>query len=503
MSLLKKIWPNPLHCFLIPSFFIIHNYINFYGLFQLSTIKSLLFIWLLLPAILYFLFYFLLGNKSNAGIYSTLLLFIFFFSVPIQQFLKSLPVLNTVLKLPIFLAIVLIIIVFVFYLLKKNKLKFGLKTHMFFSTSLLILLLYDIGGALRKGEAKLIKKSLFIKTGLPDLRKDSSLSQQLHPDIYYFLFDMHGSTSGIQKSLGYNNSKLDSNLTSMNYTITTNSTSATNYTLTSMAAVFNMAPLPLENNNFLTFYDAYKARLTLQQNILIPFLQKNNYRIVNASTFPLYNDDTTFLYRSGWGHPEELILNQTLATHLITTYKWLLTDLFPSYFKSMDKIIYSDDLRTTKESLEIVNSEIISKDSSKPKFVYTHLFIPHEPFKYDSTGAVIPWAHNLYEGSLSNKLFINQLVYCRNLISELARKIQINSSRNTIIIFQGDHGIRGGLSNDKNVFKVLNAISATHDTKFKIVNEFYTPNTFRLLLNTYFGKNLPMLETKHNFITIK
>lgn len=503
MNLLKKIWPNPLHCFLMPAFFIIHNYIGFYGLFELSTIRSILLIWLLLPGIFFFIFYFLLGNKSNAGIYSSLLLFVFFFSVPLQQFLKTLPVFNAVLKLPVFLAILFFMLAIVFYFLKKNKLNFGLKIHMFLTISLLVLLLYDIGGAILKGRANLLKESLFIKPELPILENNSSLVQQLYPDIYYFIFDMHGSTSGLRQSLGYNNSLLDSNLISSNYTVTTNSTSATNYTLTSMAAVFNMSSLPLENNNFLSFYDAYKARLSLQQNILIPFLQKNNYRIVNASTFPLYKEDTTFIYRSGWGHPEELMLNQTLVTHLINTYKWLLTSWFPSHFKSMDEIIYADDLRTTKESLVRVNSEIISKDSSKPKFVYTHLFIPHEPFKYDSTGAIIPWAPDLYEGGLGNNLFISQLVYCRNLISELSHNIQMNATRSSIIIFQGDHGIRNNKSNDKNVFNVLNAIGTIHEKKIEIANEFYTPNTFRLLLNTYFNKNLPMLETKHYFITIK
>lgn len=503
MNLLKKIWPNPLHCFLMPAFFITHNYISFYGLFELSTIRSTLLIWLLLPGIFFFIFYFLLGNKSNAGIYSSLLLFVFFFSVPLQQYLKTLPVFNTILKLSVFLALLFLMLVVVFYFLKKNKLNFGLKTHKFLTLSLLVLLIYDIGGAILKGRANLLKKSLFIKTELPILEKDSSLTQQLNPDIYYFIFDMHGSTSGIKKSLGYNNSLLDSNLSSMNYTVSSNSTSATNYTLTSMAAVFNMSSLPLENNNFLSFYDAYKARLSLQRNILIPFLQKNKYRIVNASTFPLYKDDTTFFYRFGWGHPEELILNQTLVTHIITTYKWLLSSWFPSHIKSMDEIIYLDDLRTTKKSLERVNAEIVSKDSSKPKFVYTHLFIPHEPFKYDSTGAIIPWSHDLYNGELSNKLFISQLVYCRKLISELSYNIQKNASRSSIIIFQGDHGIRSDFNNDNNAFNVLNAFSATHEKKFKIINEFYTPNTFRLLLNTYFGKNLPMLETKHYFITIK
>ncbi len=503
MRLLKKIWPNPLHCFLIPIFFILHNYIDFYGLVKLSKISGYVLMWLLLPAITFVLFYFTLGNKSKAGIFATLLLFIFFFSVPLHQFLITIPLLNTILKLPVFLVILFIVSIIVFFLFKKNRLNITFKIHLFLSTSLLVLLLYDISKAMLKGDAKLLNENRLIKTILPTIKKDTSNYQPSNPDIYYFLFDMHGSTKAIKETLGYNNSLLDSNLTKLNYHVTPNSTSATNYTLTSMAAVFNMSSLPFQKINFISFHEVYKARLSLQQNILIPFFQNKNYRIVNASTFPLYNEDTSFLYYNSWSHPEELILNQTLSNHLLRTYKWLLTNLFPSYFKSLDEIIYTDDIRATKESLEKVNFEIENKDSSKPKFVYTHLFIPHEPFKYDSLGAVIPWAHDLYVESRSNKLFINQLIYCKKLISELAYKIQLNAKRPFIIIFQGDHGIRGVTSNDKNVFYVLNAITTTHKKKLNITDSFYTPNTFRLLLNTYFGEHLPMLETKHYFITIK
>lgn len=503
MNFLKKIWPNLLHCFLIPVFFIVHNAIDFYGLISLKNIRVEIIVWLLLPALLFAGSYFFLRDKSKAGFFSSLLLLTYFFSVPLFQSLKKNSFTGEWIKLYVFLLVLVLLLLLIFFLLQKNKLIVQKKTHTFLYFVFSLLLIYDVVVFLFTDVQKLKENNLVFKTNRSHITLSSDTNKTRNPDIYYFLFDMHGSTIGIQKSLGYDNSALDENLKKMNFSVANNSTSASNYTPTSMAAVFNMSSLPFDTQKSSTFREMYQARNSIRFNALVPFLQKKGYKVMNASSFPIYETDSSYLHHIGWGHPEELLVNQTLPNFLWKTFNWVFIKYFSSSVTNFQQKIYTDDLATINNSIIRTNAAIALKDSTTPKFVYTHLYIPHPPFKYDSVGTILPWDGQLLKKDRSDSMFMSQLKYCRKLILDFAQTITSNNVRPAIIIFQGDHGIRDETMPQSRTFEVLHAMYLPDKNHIEIDSNFYTPNTFRIILNKYFHQQLPMLEPKNVFITLQ
>lgn len=502
MKFLKNIWPNPLHCFLVPVFFILHNYVDFYGLISLSSISLNIVSWMLTPLVLFTLLYFFFKNKSRAGIICVFLLLQFFFAVSVHNFLLHLLQNAVFVKWSVFLVLLFIVnIIFIRRVKKKNTESFS-KLHTYISVCLLALITYDAGRFAFSNKNEMVQKNKLIKANSPFFQKTIDVNKTVLPDIYYVLFDMHGSTKAIREQVGFDNSTLDSALTNMNFHVYTQAQSSSNYTLTTMASVFNMSPLPALDST-VSFREIYQARASLQSNSFVSFLKSNGYKIINASPFPLSETDTSYLQYSNWATPGELMINQTLFHHLYKKTGWPLSKYFPSLFPATEYNLYKDDIHVNGKSLGMLKTTVALADTVVPKFFYGHLFIPHEPFKYDSNGYVIPFNRGTISDGNYNHYFSHQLIYCRKLMKEIAQKIINENKRPAVIIFQGDHAVRNARTNIKYETDVLNAIFFPGNTA-KIVNDsFYTANTFRLILNRYFQQQLPDLQVQKQYITIQ
>jgi hypothetical protein len=502
MKLITKIWPNPLHCFLLPLFFILHNCIDFYGLIDIGGLKTDFLLWLLAPSILFSCFYFLLRDSSKAGLLTTLLLFFYFFGAALQQFLNQLPAVAGLFKQSLFLFLLFLLLLFVIVWIVSKKRRIDQRVHLYLSVCLLLFIAYDLGLFLSSGNNQ--TKNLLIPQNTFKLQPVDTTGQREKPDIYFFIFDMHGSSNSFQKLFGYKNQLLDSSLTQNGFLVSANSISASNYTLTSIASLFSMELLPFNNEEKLSFKEMYRARNSIAHNPLTPFLKEQGYAVINASSFPLFEKDTGWLYHSGWGNPNELIRNQTLLSHILKSSGWMLEKYLPSIVQPAEYLVYKDDLSTINQSIKKVEQAINSKDTVTPKFIYSHLFIPHEPYKYDSSGSILPYSREMYRTKTSEQYFIQQLIYCRKLILQLATDIQKKNARPAVIIFQGDHGFRVNQKSEKanEVFSVLNAFYFPEKNNLQLTDSFYTPNTFRVLLNHYFNQQLPMLPSKTTMIKL-
>jgi hypothetical protein len=153
-------------------------------------------------------------------------------------------------------------------------------------------------------------------------------------------------------------------------------------------------------------------------------------------------------------------------------------------------------------------------DVPAPYFVFAHVLCPHSPYVFGEEGEypplIEPWNKpNMQWDSEPAELFKNaylsQISYLDKRILEVVDGIKNHSSRPTVIILQGDHGIRWGLDTQnpntdstqdlRAAFSVLNAIYLPNCSMDKILYDSISPiNTFRVILNQYFGTKLPMLE---------
>jgi hypothetical protein len=185
------------------------------------------------------------------------------------------------------------------------------------------------------------------------------------------------------------------------------------------------------------------------------------------------------------------------------SYNWVAVKYLPSLFKDPESLIFNDDLSTFQKSMRIVDQAVESKDTLHPKFVYCHLFIPHEPYKFDSSGNILAWSKSMYQGKEADNYFLDQLAYCRKLIIRLKETVLKHPNRPSVIIFQGDHGFREERTNDSGrVFQIMDALYLPDGKDNNFSDTFYSPNTFRLLLNRYFNQRLPMLPAKSSFIKL-
>ncbi len=130
-----------------------------------------------------------------------------------------------------------------------------------------------------------------------------------------------------------------------------------------------------------------------------------------------------------------------------------------------------------------------------PKFVYSHLLIPHFPYIFKPDGELqtdpgffltdVQPLNNHYQA----KGYTDQIQFLNNRIPDIIKSIITNSEQTPIIIIQADHGLDMG-----NRFAILNAYYFPNQIGYQDLYPTISPvNSFRVVLNNFFGKDYPLL----------
>ncbi len=154
--------------------------------------------------------------------------------------------------------------------------------------------------------------------------------------------------------------------------------------------------------------------------------------------------------------------------------------------------------------------------SDKPLFVFAHFLSPHQPFVFDAKGgnpsadlmqfSIWCWTES-FRKNYKYK-YTQQLTYTTSLITRTLEKLLANSKKPPIIILQSDHGPSSGLDPDS-------LANSNAKERMAILNSYYLPgvdrgalypaispvNSFRVILNSYFGAGLPLLDNESYFST--
>jgi hypothetical protein len=130
-----------------------------------------------------------------------------------------------------------------------------------------------------------------------------------------------------------------------------------------------------------------------------------------------------------------------------------------------------------------------------PIFVFAHIVSPHKPFVFGPNGEPVA------EGIDEKTAYRDQVTYLNSRILPLLQKIISNSPTPPIIIVQGDHG--GIETAGEERMAILNAYYLPEGGN-QILYETITPvNSFRLILNHYFGASYEALEDASYFSDYK
>jgi hypothetical protein len=90
-------------------------------------------------------------------------------------------------------------------------------------------------------------------------------------------------------------------------------------------------------------------------------------------------------------------------------------------------------------------------------------------------------------------------------VRELVDTIQKNTNRSAVIILMGDHGYRANTNDGdrSHYFKNLNAVYFPDKNYHLFTDSITGVNQFRVILNSLFKQNLPLLKDSTFFLTDK
>ena len=161
-------------------------------------------------------------------------------------------------------------------------------------------------------------------------------------------------------------------------------------------------------------------------------------------------------------------------------------------------------LKNKYEPLKSYNQEILDslfslagkKKDGKPTFLYAHLYMPHFPYFFDSSGRAVA-TDSLYNDSLitDKSRFSGYIAYTNKMVSRLLDTFFQNGAGKNIIIIQSDHGIADfDLSRKKDAFKNYIAVYFPDRNYALLHDSISNVNTFRIILNNYFNMKVPLLK---------
>ena len=108
------------------------------------------------------------------------------------------------------------------------------------------------------------------------------------------------------------------------------------------------------------------------------------------------------------------------------------------------------------------------------------------------------------ENKVDKKAYIEYLVYFNKKLLELADYIKTNSTHPPIIIFMSDHGFRQFEAGEKidNLYQFMNinAVFMPDGNYSGFYDGMSNVNQFRVILNSQFGQQLPILKDSTSFL---
>ncbi|MBD0332080.1 MAG: hypothetical protein ICV66_05435, partial [Chitinophagaceae bacterium] len=136
-------------------------------------------------------------------------------------------------------------------------------------------------------------------------------------------------------------------------------------------------------------------------------------------------------------------------------------------------------------------TNIIQSDL-RPKFVFSHLMLPHYPFYFDERGNSHPY-DTLFKDADKAK-YLSYLKYANSKYIALIDQILKNSKQPPLIIFMSDHGFRDYNADPEYLFVNICAVYFPDKEYSNFYNSLSGVNLFRVILNTKFNQHLPILK---------
>jgi len=489
MTRLSYIGRNyPVFVFFLPVFFVLHGARENFGFVTLKPALLLTLIYLAAALILLCLSRLLLRSWRQAGLLTFLLFSFYLFFGSLHDWLKTNFPGSILVKYSFILPFTFIFLILVIILIRKKRPILS-RASLYLNVLLLLFLLSEVilitEKRFQQGEQVMLPAGLSECNNCPK------------PDFYLIIADEYAGNRELKELFGFDNREFTQQLSERGFYTIPESFSNYNYTPFSVASALNMDYLKLKDRNR-GRTDLLHSYEIIRDNRLLRFLEHHGYKFYNYTYFQ-FKGQPPRIREQFLPSSTRLITGQTLFSRVNRDLRFHLVTRLRSK-KELRKQVYGH-LQHNRDLMKLTKDKA-SEISAVPKFVLTHLMMPHYPYYFDSSGKERLF-EELVEGKQVNKLnYIQYLQYSNRLFLELIDHIKRTSRFSPVIVLMGDHGFRHFTEKVDTPYHFLNHVSIHLPQKNYAV--FYDSislvNLFRGVLNTNFGQQLPYLKDSSTYL---
>jgi hypothetical protein len=342
--------------------------------------------------------------------------------------------------------------------------------------------------------------------------KSALISTSTKRDVYYILLDGYGRSDLLLKDLNFNNQDFIDALEERGFIIPECGQSNYIDTAYSMASTLNMNYL--DDLGFSYEYLATHDHEKMLTPVITESQVRQKFRSLGYSfitfkspyTFIDMPDSDVYLDVDSAIDPGEKIesLNfQQLFIHTTfarTAAEWLEENpeesrkvpaflvrlVSPGSLNPDSSTFAGRNYKQYRENLFQLDSLETIPDIPGEKFIYAHLLVTHQPFTFRPSGEL-----RLNDKDSFNA-YVDQITYVNTRLTQIIDTILEKSSTPPVIILQSDHSFSDGAKRALN----FQAYYFPEEPGLTINDSFSNVNTFRLVFNTYFNEELPLLPDR-------
>jgi sulfatase-like protein len=489
MHKLKSFLRNsPAFLLLLPVFFVLHGVVENFGLVPSKDALFLLFYYLLLSAVLTTVFFAFYRNLSKAALSSLVVMAFHFFFGAMHDFLRRVAPHTVIVKYSFILPVAFFVFIALVISLKRAKTNFA-KLLQYLNLLFLFLILIDAINLLGKFA------TTSNRTYPQSFRKQAVACDTCSkPDLYLIVSDEYAGKKELADIFSFDNSSFEHELQNRGFHVVSNAKSNYNWTIYSIASLFSMDYLKNLRSTVVNNEDMFTCADIIKESYLIYFFKELGYHIYNCSIFDV-SDKPRPVSHTFLPTPRSLITGQTFLCRVRTNLAFHFGTK-----KQVEKMLKHNLSNNVK--VDTLTKIIASQKDIQPKFVYTHLMMPHYSYYFDSNGKENP-VERLYDFyKLNKEAYVQYLIYTNKKLLQLIDHIRSYSSRPPVIILMSDHGFRqfNEPVDPKYYFMNLNAVLLPGGNYSQFYDGISNVNQFRAILNVLFKQNLPLLKDSTIFL---
>jgi hypothetical protein len=473
-----------LFTWLLPVFFVLHGCNDNEGLIPVKDATILALFYLGLTAITTLFSRLILKNFSKACLFTFAIISIYFFFGPIHDLLKKISVNGLISKYSFVLPAISLLLLSIFISLKKQK-KNNHTLILYLNILMFSLIILDTG--------RLINNFISVNENINERTIQlNPCDDCAKPDIYLIIADEYSGNRSLSEFFQFDNSVFSNELSKRGFRVITNSSANYNATAYTMASMLNLNYINGLNDTVDSKENISRCYSLIKKNQTLQFFKEHGYRFFNYSSFEFYDEPayTTQGFLPGKTAP---ITNQTLSGRIIRDLWFhLVTDL--NWKSAINAVTYLQLKKNNKTYDQTMKAAEEYKE--KPKFIYSHFIMPHNPYYYTRTGQLRKPEELTKAFRNDKKGYADYIQYVNKKLLELIDHIRSESVSEPVIFLAGDHGFRHYEPGVPTLYQFDNfsAISLPERKYDQFYDSMTLVNQMRAVLNTQFKQKLPVLK---------